>query len=321
MNILFITSSRIGDAVLSTGLLAYIERTWPAAKVTVVCGPLPASLFEGYPLLHRLIPLVKERQNAHWLKLWAQVVGTSWDMVIDLRNSAVSRLVLAHRRFIFGPHINQSLHKVEQAAAVMKLPLVPAPALWFTSEQKDRARAMMPDGGPILGVGPTSNWIGKTWPAERFSEVVAWMVGPGGPMEGARVAVFAAPGEEPVARQVLQSVPKDRALDLIAKGDPGTAAACLARCALYVGNDSGLMHCAAASGVPTFGLFGPSWPHLYRPWGAHCAYAQTPENFDELTAFEGYTAQSCGCLMESLSVEAVKTGLQNFLKRAPRAAA
>src|SRR5690606_41890387 len=47
------------------------------------------------------------------------------------------------------------------------------------------------------------NWIGKTWPAERFAEVIAWLTGEGGPMAGARAAVFAAPGEEAQARPVL----------------------------------------------------------------------------------------------------------------------
>src|SRR5262245_4189048 len=59
MKILFITSSRIGDAVLSTGLLNYMAQKWPDAKVTIACGALAASLFEGYPNLERLIPMKK----------------------------------------------------------------------------------------------------------------------------------------------------------------------------------------------------------------------------------------------------------------------
>ena len=76
MNILFITASRIGDAVLSTGLLDYIARTHLDAKVTIVCGPLCASLFSGYPLLQEVIPLKKEKRHKHWVKLWRRVVGT-----------------------------------------------------------------------------------------------------------------------------------------------------------------------------------------------------------------------------------------------------
>ena len=165
--ILFITASRIGDAVLSTGLLSYIESNYPTAKVTIACGPLATTLFEGYPLLERIIPLKKEKHNRHWLKLWKQVIGTKWDIVIDLRDSAISRLIRADERYIFSKDIDKSKHKVEQNAQVMKLPTPPAPKLWFTQEQSDRAEQLIPNKkqeasrserpyGNIIGIGPTS---------------------------------------------------------------------------------------------------------------------------------------------------------------------
>ena len=307
MKVLFITSSRIGDAVLSTGLLNYIAQNYPKAKVTIACGPLAVSLFEGFPQASEIIPLKKEKNNKHWIKLWKRVVGTRWDIVIDLRNSAVSRLVMAKRRHIFGPHIDKAMHKAEQNASVMKLDTVPSPRLWFSAEQAEKAQELIPAGDPVLGVGPTANWIGKTWPADRFIEVVKFMTDKGGVMENARVAVFAAPGEEEAGREVLASIPKEKQLDVIAKTDPGTAAATIARCDFYIGNDSGLMHCAAAAGLPTLGLFGPSYPHIYRPWGDHTDYIGTPETFDELIDFEGYSADSLtDTLMKSLTVQMVK---------------
>ncbi len=338
MNILFITSSRIGDAVLSTGLLDHIARAHPQTKVTIVCGPLTTSLFEGYPNLERILPLKKQKYNRHWFDLWRQASGTRWDMIVDLRNSLVSRLLRADRKFIFGSYIDPELHKVEQNAAIMKLDYVPAPKLWFTAEQNEKASQLIPSlkmsspgltGGSretgtgssafaeddrqrVLAIGPTANWLAKTWPADRFIEIIKFMTGENGPMPGARVAVFAAPGEEPAAYEVLNSIPENRRINVIAKTDPGTAAAALARCNFYIGNDSGLMHCAAAVGVKTLGLFGPSWPHLYRPWGAHCNYVATPENFDELIAYEGYTPKTAPCLMTSLTIEAVKDRLQKF---------
>ncbi len=316
--ILFITSSRIGDAVLSTGLLHYMTDRWPNAQVTIACGPLAVSLFEGFPQCERIIALKKEKRNKHWIKLWRQVVGTRWDVVVDLRNSAVSRLLWAGQRHIFGRHIDKALHKVQQNAAVMGLDAAQTvPKLWFTDAQMDKARSLIPAGaGKVIGVGPTANWIGKTWPVERFIGVVNYLTGTGGAFEGARVAVFAAPGEEEAAQTLLATIPEGRGIDVIAKTSPGEAAAALSLCDFYLGNDSGLMHCAAAGGVPTFGLFGPSYPHIYAPWGDHCAYVRTLESFDELIAYEGYTPQTAPCLMESLSVEAVKTGLDKFLKHA-----
>ncbi|MGB0718876.1 MAG: glycosyltransferase family 9 protein [Bdellovibrionales bacterium] len=306
MNILFITSSRIGDAVLSTGLLAYIEDHYPDAAVTIACGPLAVSLFEGYPLLDRIIAIKKERYNGHWIKLWRAVVGTRWDMVIDLRNSAVSRLVWARRRYIFGPHINKNFHKAVQNAAVMGLGDFPAPTLWFTDAQAAKAAAVIPDGAPVLGIGPTANWIGKTWPADRFVEIMHYILAES--MPDARVAVFGAPGEEADALKVLNAVPEGRGVDCIAKGTPGEAAAMIARCDFYIGNDSGLMHCAAASGVKTLGLFGPSYDHIYAPYGQD--FIRTPESFDALIDFDGYDAKTLDhSLMTSLSVAAVKAKL------------
>lgn len=315
MKVLFITSTRLGDAILSTGLLEHLHQEHPKARVTVVCGPLPKSIFEGFPNVETIIPLKKEKHHAHWIKLWKRVAGTKWDQVIDLRNSAVSRLIRAKQRHIFGPHIDQSRHKVEQAAKVMGLHHIPEPTLYFTPEQQAFADALMPDGKTVIGIGPSANWIGKTWPPENFIEVIQWMTSSAGPFPDACVAVFAAPGEEAQAKPVLGSVPKDRQVDGIAKGNPAEVAACLARCNFYVGNDSGLMHAAAAARVPTVGVFGPSYPHLYAPFGAHTAYAQTPETFDELIDFKGYSPNTLDrSLMVTLKTQTVIDIINGFVK-------
>jgi heptosyltransferase-3 len=303
MNILFITSTRIGDAVLSTGILDHMARSYPDALVTVVCGPLTASLFEGYPNIREIIPLKKKKYNGHWVDLWRRVRRKDWDMIVDLRNSALSRFIRAGHKFIYSKRIDQSLHKVEQNAAVMGLNYIPAPKLWFTTDQMARARALMVPGGKILAVGPTANWRAKTWPRENFIEVIKYVTTE--KMPGARVTIFAARGEEEDARAVLESIPADRRIDMIAKGDPGTAAAVLSMCDFYIGNDSGLMHMAAAAGVKTLGLFGPSYPHLYRPWGAHCYYVSTPQTFDQLIDYNGYSPKTAPCLMGGLSAEDV----------------
>ncbi|MBI4030730.1 MAG: glycosyltransferase family 9 protein [Proteobacteria bacterium] len=314
MNVLFITSSRLGDAVLSTGLLDHITRTHPEARITVVCGGLPAPLFEGVPGLGEIIVLKKKSFNRHWVSLWKRVAGRKWDIVVDLRNSAVSRLIRAKKIYVHNARIDRSLHKVEQNAAVMKLIPPPPPRLWPTDAQMKVAKELMGEsGGPVLAVGPTANWPGKMWPVENFIELVAAITARDGILPHARVAVFAAPEEESAARRVLQSVPAERQINMIAECDPGTASAALTLCDLYIGNDSGLMHCAAAASVPTLGLFGPSWPHLYRPWGEKAAYVSTPESYDELTDYEGYNPKKImDSLMRSLTVEAVAQTLGEF---------
>ena len=301
--ILFITSTRIGDAVLSTGLIDHLLKTVKDPSFTIVCGPLPKSLFEGVPHLERLIVLKKQKYNGHWIELWKQVRGRRWDIVVDLRNSLVSRFVRADQKFIHG---NQKGHKAAQNAAVMKLSAIPALRLFPTEEQKKKANDLVPLGGLILGVGPTANWIGKTWPAENFIEVIKTLTSQGDSLHDARVAVFAAPGEEADAYKVLNSVPEHRRIDVIAKGSPGEAAAAIAHCDFFIGNDSGLMHCAAAAGVPTLGLFGASYVDIYGPFGPSASYAHTPESYDELTDFQGYNPKTLTrSLMTSLKVETV----------------
>lgn len=313
-HILFITSSRIGDAVLSLGLLDYLEKKYPEAEFTIACGGLVTLFFEGVPRVRAVIPLKKQKYHKHWFDLWWQIRSIKFDIVVDLRDTIVSRVVYSKNRYIFTNSIEKNDHKVLQNARVMKLSSAPSPRLWFSQKQLERAEKLIPEGeGKILAVAPSANWIGKTWPVERFVEIVQWLTADDGLMPGARVAVFAAPSEEENARIVLDSVPEGRKIDVIAKADPATAAAAIARCDYFIGNDSGLMHCAAAAGVTTLGLFGASYPHIYGPWGKHTAYVSTPESFDQLKNFEGYDPKTCGCLMGSLTVDMVKEAIQKSL--------
>lgn len=272
-----------------------------------------SDFFAAAPNVEAVIPLKKIKYAGHWRHLWMQTITKRWDIVVDLRNSVVSRLVWANKRYIYGPHIDKSLHKTAQNAAVIGLDEVPYPRLWFPRAVLEQASRMLEKiQTPIIAVGPAANWQGKTWPAERFIEVLKWMLTLP-QFDQARVAVIAAPGEEAQAMPVLNALEEGQGINLIAKGSPLQAAACLSLCDFYLGNDSGLMHAAAAAGVPTFGLFGPSYPHLYAPSGPRTAYAQTPESFDALIDYAGYSPETAPSLMTSLSVSAVKEGIKDLI--------
>ncbi len=315
-NILFITSTRIGDAILSTGVLSYILKTYPDSRVTIACGPLVESLFQGVPQLNRIIPLKKQSWNRHWIKLWRETVGTEWDIVIDLRNSAVSRLIRAEKRFVYGPHIDKNQHKIAQNAAVIRVAEADAqPRLFVTTEQMDKAKVLIPAGSPVLGVGPTANWIGKIWPVENFMELISKLTKEGEVFAGWRIAVFGAPGEEEIANQLYNSLPEATRINCIAKGSPGQAAAYTAECQFYIGNDSGLMHSAAAAGIPTVGLFGPTNDKMYAPYGRQTTLIRTPESLDDLMGGAGFEAKLVTTsLMGNLTVATVEAGVKNFLQ-------
>ena len=304
--ILFITSTRIGDAVLSTGVLDYLLTTYPTGQVTIACGPLVASLFEGVPRLDRIIPLKKESCNRHWIKLWLATRQTKWDVIVDLRNSAVSRFLPTRQCYRYGGHIAKNQHKVLQNAAVLSCATPPAPRLFISEVQAERAAQLIQGGAPVLAVGPTANWVGKIWPTENFIALLEQVLASDGRFHGWRVAVFAAPGEEAIAQQVYDTLPEQVRIDMIAKGNPGEAAACLARCQYYIGNDSGLMHCAAAAGIPTLGLFGPTDDRMYAPYGLQASYVRTPQTIDELIGAPDFDAKKVtGSLMGGLTVQSV----------------
>ena len=73
------------------------------------------------------------------------------------------------------------------------------------------------------------------------------------------------------------------------------------------------MHIAAASGVPTLGLFGPSRDEHYAPWGERTAVVRTPESYDQILASPGYDYRDQKSLMTSLSVDRVAEAVDDLL--------
>ena len=322
MRILFITANRIGDAVLSTGLLSYLIERHPDARFTIAAGPAAAALFESVPRLDRVIVMRKQALSGHWASLWAQCVGTRWDMVIDLRRSAIAWLLFAGKRHVV-PLPGKPMHRVAFLAETLGLAeSPPGPACWISPSDDAAARALVPDGGPVLAVGAAANWPGKQWRAEYFAELIERLTAPSGILPQARVAVFGAPDEREQVQPVLDSVAPDRLIDLVGKTGLPVAAACLRRCALYIGNDSGLMHMAAATGTPTLGLFGPSHTAHYAPWGSNTGWVRTRKSYDEIVGAQGYDHRTTGTLMDSLSVDMAAAAALNLWRRVhPTAAA
>ena len=313
-NLLFITSNRLGDAVLSSGVLAHFMERQPGLRVTVACGALPAPLFADLPGLERIIPIVKDKKKSrfgHWIGLWHALPRHHWDMVIDLRSSFFAWTVLAGRRF--APRFDKGReHRIEELGRVFGIAPPPSPKLFVSRERQTRMDRLI-DDRPILAVGPTANWGGKQWPAERFAETVRRLTAYDGILPGARVAVFGAPHEREAALAVLAATHDP--LDLIGSTDLLNIFAILRRCGLFFGNDSGLMHMAAAAGIPTLGLFGPSAEWRYRPWGDLCAVVRTQESLEELTTAPDYDYRSHRTLMLSLSVDEVVRAAEELWHR------
>lgn len=308
MKILFITATRVGDAVLTTGLLAWMAKRYPDASFTIACGVYCADLFQAVPRLERLIPMKKRKWNGHWIDLWKQCRHTKWDLIVDMRNSLVSRLLPSKKRAIHKA--TGKVHKVLDIASALKLASPPSPHIWMTKEASRNADALLPRDKTIIAFGPAANWPHKQWPVEHYAKLAQALTDEGGPLPGAYVMTVCDKHERTQVEPLLKAIPAERRIDLIGK-DLQTVAACLSRVRLYVGNDSGLMHLSAALGTPTLGLFGPGFPNIYGPWGERCAYVTTPETRDELISIiEAQKPDDPPC-MHTLTVE---TALQAAIK-------
>lgn len=123
--------------------------------------------------------------------------------------------------------------------------------------------------GPLVGLFPGSNATSRRWPVERFGELAARLS-----ERGARVVALGGNGERALTGAVVARAPA--ALDLGGGTDLGGLAAVLSLCDLVVTNDTGPMHLAAALGVPTVTLWGPSEPGEVSPPGEEHAQVTGP---------------------------------------------
>ena len=311
--ILFITSNRIGDAVLSSGLIKRLADEIPNARFTIVAGPVAAPLFEEVPTLDRIITLAKTKNRGHWFELWREVRNTRWGLVVDLRGSGLSRFISTRRRAIWRKSPGPPVHKVIEAARILKIEDDPAAPYIFTSpETEARADELTAGFGPILALAPAANWLGKTWPIERFSRVAMRLLDPDGPMKGGRLMVVGGPEDAKLAKGLRDVVMRNQFINLTEDTDLLTAYACLKRARLFVGNDSGAMHLAAAAGIPTLGLFGPSDETLYGPWGADTRVARGPRTYEQIRAVDPSFGQAL-CHMMDLTVETVGDAAEELL--------
>lgn len=302
--ILFIAPSRIGDAVLASGLIRSLVDQVPGASLTIVASGLTAPLYAQVPGLRRVIVMEKRRFSGHWLALWDEVRGEHWGLVVDLRGSALAGVLRPRRRAVHkagGP----PSHKVIEAARLLKLEdAPPSPYLYTDPEIEARAEALTRGTSPILALAPAANWVGKTWPAERFGLVARDLLGPRGPLAGGRLMLLGGPDDREVAASLRGAFPGDRLIDLTGREGLLTCYAALRRARLFIGCDSGLMHMAAAAGAPTLGLFGPSDERLYAPWGRGARVVRGARGFEEIRAQDPRLNQQI-CHMMELRVEAV----------------
>lgn len=298
--VLVLTGSMIGDVILSMGAIAEIVRRHAGTRVTVVCSPGTAILFRHMPAACEIIPLVKKKRGGHWLDLYRKLRRRRWTRIYDFRNSVAGR-------FLNGPRVTpkravEVAHKVLEASSILGDGPALSPVLWLADEGEGLPPAVKA-AKRLLVLGPGATRAGKVWPIERFAALAGMLTARGGLLDGAVVVPTGGPMDREAAGLIGQGVPARRFVDL-SGADLLTTAALMARADLFVGNDSGMMHLAAAAGAPTLGLFGPTDERLYRPWGERARPVRAPG----VSVGFGKTSKTVSrteCQMGALTVEEV----------------
>ena len=124
------------------------------------------------------------------------------------------------------------------------------------------------NAAPSAIIHPVAATTAKTWPAERFLQVAQWLEA-----SGTEVVIIGSAADDlsPFrACRVLSGAPLSQIQSLMASA------------VLFVGNDSGPAHMAAAFGVPSVVLFGPSDTGVWGPWRTPCEVLSAPENISDI---------------------------------------
>ena len=144
----------------------------------------------------------------------------------------------------------------------------------------------------------------KRWEPKRFAEVARELA-----TRGLTIVVTAGPGEEAFAGQVAREI--DRSVILLGLTIPELAEL-LRGARLYIGNDSGPMHLAAAVGTPTVAVWGSSDSRRWRPWAVEHRVVQNPFECNPCPGYRCLVAPSPLCI-ESVTVEQVNQAVGELL--------
>lgn len=276
-NILVFSFSHIGDAVLSTAVLAPLGKHFPGARSSMLVGPRAVEMFRGDARLSEIIIYDNRGRHAGLsgkIRLIRELNSRKFDLSIDLRDSLWSRFVAGDR---WGVTLSQRIrtdykesHAVERYLNILRSHGVDsvgaAPELQLLPSEKQSAADFLYQNGIspqdlVMGIHPGGGWLYKLWPVERFAALGDLL----SQNYGAKVLVFAGPDETSLQNQMAELM---KSLPILVR-DMGLRelAALIQRCALYIGNDTGPMHIAAAVGTRVIAIFGSTSSRRSGPYG------------------------------------------------------
>jgi heptosyltransferase III len=267
----------LGDCVLTTPALALLNQWRPDLKIGVSVEPAFAPVFQGNPSVSDILPPAWKAVR-HWKpELCVNLHGGTRSQWMTALSGAKWRAGFAHHSMTFAYNlkigraqqilgVNRTVHTAEHMASAFF-------ALGVPTQNVPRAMLCTPEEAPPPTVRyavlhPYASAPEKRWPAERFCEVARYLA-----LWNIHPVFLAASGDDAApfaAHEVFQgSLEKVKLL--------------LSKASLFVGNDSGPAHMAAAFGVPSVVLFGPSNPAIWGPWQTESEVVVAPDGLSQVS--------------------------------------
>ncbi len=284
----------IGDTILTVPFLRNLRRAEPYAFIAWVVAPGSAEVISGIPYVDELIywdpvTIHADSRGAHrtWIDKWGfirELRARRFDKVYVLKRSFSSAIMAllsgAPKRIGFATEgrglllskrvpYRQDRHEVENFLAVLRADGVEISddylECWTTAGEDAAAESLLADAGmagakKLAAIHPFAANPLRGWPLEDFAALAVRLR-----EQGIATLVLGAPGDRGMFDEARPLFGQD-AIDLVGKCSIRLTMALLRRCALFIGNDSGLMHIAAAAGTPLVALFGPQSPVKFGPW-------------------------------------------------------
>jgi heptosyltransferase-3 len=274
----------LGDSVLTTPALALLKQFRPDLKLSVVVEPSFAAVFTGNPDVDQILAPNAASLSRLRPHLALNLHGGATSVRLMLAAAAGLRAGFGHFRFqpmyniripraqeILGPEIlemDRKVHTAEHLASAMFYLGVP-------QSEIPRARlfaAPCRRSGPHAVLHPFASTEDKTWPREKFLAVAKHLLDLG--IE----PLFVAGADEDLSAFGEHSCFQGASLKEVKS--------LLAGAALFVGNDSGPAHIAAAFGRPVIVLFGSSDVENWRPWRTENAVLRSPNGINSIEVSE-----------------------------------
>jgi heptosyltransferase-2 len=276
MNILVKGNNWLGDAVMSLPTLKSLKAMLPRARVSVLTKPAFADLYRGAPYVDEV--LAHQRGGVGvWVKTVKELKKKKFDAAILLPRSFSAAFlawsVRIPRRIGYADGARTKLltetpaplarqHRVYHyhhlLSALGEPPPVTPPRLEIPEDARAWAEAQLP-GGPWIGFNPGATYgAAKQWFPERFIELGRRLSRRG------RLVVVGGPAEAELGERVARGVD---GICLAGRTSVMQLSAAIARCSLFVTNDTGPMHVADAVGTPMVAIFGPTDWIVTPPFG------------------------------------------------------